>query len=213
MSNKKIEKKERSAPRKKTQLTLFDLEEKERQKETSKEVEILKLPYAITDEADSPILKAKCWILSNGLFVIQGRGYVRTLSGVDDDQKISGQRLQRMLASSEMKDIISKDVFEKLTKPIIFIDKKRKKQEGYDATTIPSLARDFREAFLLGKIPKGHTYYQEGLHSKFLVNAFLNLSIKEHIKNITGHVDIQQIQAFFVDKYISKSSKRLRRKI
>jgi len=123
---------------------------------------------AVTDGIISPIFKAECYVLHNGIAIIRGRGYMRTLSGVDNNQKQSGQRMQRMLEHKDLQGIIPQEILEKLSTKIQFLDKKGKTQEGYDATTLPRLAIALWEAFLKGQIKEGHTYYNEAKNAEML---------------------------------------------
>jgi len=150
---------------------------------------------AVTEGIISPILKAECYVLNNGLTIIKGRGYIRSLTGIDDDieAKIGGQRMKRMLEHKDLQGIIPQEILEKLSTKIQFIDKKERIQEGYDATTLPRLAIALWEAFLKGQIKEGHTYYNEAKNAGNIVKAFGDMGITGHIYQITGYNQIKGV--------------------
>ena len=150
---------------------------------------------AVTEGIISPIFKAECYVLNNGLTIIKGRGYIRSLTGIDDDveAKIGGQRMKRMLEHKDLQGIIPQEILEKLSRKIQFIDKKERIQEGYDATTLPRLAIALWEAFLKGQIKEGHTYYNEAKNAGNIVKAFGDMGITGHIYQITGYNQIKGV--------------------
>ncbi len=148
---------------------------------------------AITEGVISPIFKAECYVLDNGIAIIRGRGYMRTLSGIDDNKQQSGQRMQRMVEHKDLQGIIPQEIFGKLSTKIQFTDKKGKIQEGYDATTLPRLAVALFKAFEKGQIKEGHTYYHEAKNAENIVNAFGDMGITGHIYQITGYNQIKGV--------------------
>ncbi len=160
---------------------------------------------AVTEGIISPILKAECYVLNNGMTIIRGRGYMRSLTGSDDDTKVGGQRMKRMLENKDLQDIIPQEILEKLKTQIQFNNKNNKVIEGFDATTLPRLAIALWEAFLTGKIKEGHTYYNEAKNAGNIVKAFGDMGITGHIYQITGYTQIKgvlEIINYFNNQYV-----------
>jgi hypothetical protein len=141
----------------------------------------------------SPVLKAECYVLEDGTPIIRGRGYIRSLIGVDNNHNQSGQRFSRMIANNDIRKVIPQDVIYKLENPIIFKDLNDKQIDGFDARTLPLFAFHLYEAFLQGKFKKDHTYYNEAEQSGNVVKAFATKGIDGHIYEITGYNQIKEI--------------------
>ena len=153
---------------------------------------------AITEGCVSDILKAECYVLENGITVIRGRGYIRSLKVIEnEDNKTSGQRMQRMLNNKDIQDIIPKDILDKLLNPIHFQRKNGEVIEGYDAKTLPRFAMALYEALLNKRIDEKHTYYNEAKNAGNVIKNFLDTSIEEHIFNITGYKKIKDVQVLY----------------
>jgi len=183
--------------------------------DVGKSMEEKKYPRALTsDGVISPIIKAECWILDNGKYIVRGRGFIRTLTGVEDDKKLSGQRFKRLLNSKALCNILSEELRNKLSIPIDFYTKKGKMEWGYDATALPQMAKDFWKAYLTKKIKEGDTYFYEAKNSEKLVNAFLNLSITTHIEQITGFNPKARefAEAFFRENFVRELPSGQKRK-
>ncbi len=160
---------------------------------------------AVTEGVISPILKAECYVLSDGRTIIRGRGYIRSLSGQEDDKKQSGQKMERMLNNKSLQSIIPKELIDKLSTKILVETKNKKIIEGFDATTLPRLAIALWEAYLTGKIEEGHAYYKEAKNSENLVKGFGDMGITGHIYQITGYSQIKgalEIIDFFNNQYV-----------
>jgi hypothetical protein len=141
----------------------------------------------------SSVLKAECYVLEDGTPIIRGRGYIRSLIGVDSNHNQSGQRFSRMISNNNIRQIIPQEIIYKLENPVIFKDLNDKQIEGFDARTLPLFAFHLWEAFLQGKINEGHTYYNEATQAGNVVKAFATKGIDSHIYEITGYNQIKGV--------------------